>query len=341
MDNVETGFEEGIGDMRPGGKRRIIIPPELGPPEFGPSRSKVVRVFQGCLKPWQPDLKDYNGKLAMERGFRYTRIGGSQKVMSLDERTLAATSNIIWVSDLIKEQEWDKQLIQDPFHPETAKKTGRSTHSRSVAGMWIGDVDKNGRSMEDREDRAEIGGFGGRSVQISNFVCRSAVDTMARRRRATSGAVRLCGRMKVEVIIRDRAHDRCHANVASGVKPRVDPLGERQVEKVTEASFSSSTWKNAVRKISAITTMAVVLQWEKLKADENRETKREVCLFREKASSNEEEIGFSPQSTPTTLPRAIKALKATKRGELFKCFDARTRAMNRFQQIVINDSSSI
>ncbi|KAK2974755.1 hypothetical protein RJ640_010015 [Escallonia rubra] len=31
MDNVETGFEEGIGDMRPGGKRRIIIPPELGP----------------------------------------------------------------------------------------------------------------------------------------------------------------------------------------------------------------------------------------------------------------------------------------------------------------------
>lgn len=27
-----TGFEEGIRDMKPGGKRRIIIPPELGPP---------------------------------------------------------------------------------------------------------------------------------------------------------------------------------------------------------------------------------------------------------------------------------------------------------------------
>ncbi|KAK6777539.1 hypothetical protein RDI58_024256 [Solanum bulbocastanum] len=41
------GFEEGIRDMRPGGKRRIIIPPELGPPA-GPSTffsSKQFEVF--------------------------------------------------------------------------------------------------------------------------------------------------------------------------------------------------------------------------------------------------------------------------------------------------------
>ncbi|XWS32420.1 hypothetical protein CRYUN_Cryun23aG0158000 [Craigia yunnanensis] len=44
---VVPGFEEGIQDMRPGGKRRIIIPPELGPP-VGPSTffsSKQFEVF--------------------------------------------------------------------------------------------------------------------------------------------------------------------------------------------------------------------------------------------------------------------------------------------------------
>jgi len=41
------GFEEGISDMKPGGKRRIIIPPELGPP-VGPSTffsAKQYEVF--------------------------------------------------------------------------------------------------------------------------------------------------------------------------------------------------------------------------------------------------------------------------------------------------------
>lgn len=32
LDIGTSGFEEGIRDMKPGGKRRIIIPPELGPP---------------------------------------------------------------------------------------------------------------------------------------------------------------------------------------------------------------------------------------------------------------------------------------------------------------------
>ncbi|PPD84737.1 hypothetical protein GOBAR_DD18335 [Gossypium barbadense] len=44
---VVPGFEEGIRAMRPGGKRRIIIPPELGPP-VGPSTffsSKQFEVF--------------------------------------------------------------------------------------------------------------------------------------------------------------------------------------------------------------------------------------------------------------------------------------------------------
>ncbi|CAH9127227.1 unnamed protein product [Cuscuta epithymum] len=41
------GFEEGLKDMRPGGRRRMIIPPELGPP-VGPSTffsSKQFEVF--------------------------------------------------------------------------------------------------------------------------------------------------------------------------------------------------------------------------------------------------------------------------------------------------------
>ncbi|XP_078447918.1 FKBP-like peptidyl-prolyl cis-trans isomerase family protein [Wolffia australiana] len=39
------GFEEGIRDMRPGGRRRIIIPPELGPP-VGPSTFFSAKQFE-------------------------------------------------------------------------------------------------------------------------------------------------------------------------------------------------------------------------------------------------------------------------------------------------------
>ncbi|KAK1274390.1 hypothetical protein QJS04_geneDACA012496 [Acorus gramineus] len=39
------GFEEGLRDMRPGGKRRMIIPPELGPP-VGPSTFFSSRQFE-------------------------------------------------------------------------------------------------------------------------------------------------------------------------------------------------------------------------------------------------------------------------------------------------------
>ncbi|XP_021279581.1 peptidyl-prolyl cis-trans isomerase FKBP20-2, chloroplastic isoform X2 [Herrania umbratica] len=41
---VVPGFEEGIKDMRPGGKRRIIIPPELGPP----TSSKIFHSTSFC-----------------------------------------------------------------------------------------------------------------------------------------------------------------------------------------------------------------------------------------------------------------------------------------------------
>ncbi|KAK1559223.1 hypothetical protein Q3G72_012056 [Acer saccharum] len=39
------GFEEGIGDVRPGAKRRIIIPPEIGP-LVGPSTFFSSKQFE-------------------------------------------------------------------------------------------------------------------------------------------------------------------------------------------------------------------------------------------------------------------------------------------------------
>ncbi|XP_074592447.1 peptidyl-prolyl cis-trans isomerase FKBP20-2, chloroplastic [Curcuma longa] len=43
--SLVPGFEEGIRNMRPGGKRRVIIPPELGPP-VGPSTFFSAKQFE-------------------------------------------------------------------------------------------------------------------------------------------------------------------------------------------------------------------------------------------------------------------------------------------------------
>ncbi|KAF3335516.1 peptidyl-prolyl cis-trans isomerase FKBP20-2 [Carex littledalei] len=43
--SLVPGFEEGIREMKPGGKRRIIIPPELGPP-VGPSTFFSAKQFE-------------------------------------------------------------------------------------------------------------------------------------------------------------------------------------------------------------------------------------------------------------------------------------------------------
>ena len=49
---VHAGFELGIKGMQPGGKRRIVVPPELGPP-VGPSTffsAKQCEVFDVQLR---------------------------------------------------------------------------------------------------------------------------------------------------------------------------------------------------------------------------------------------------------------------------------------------------